>query len=81
MTEFFLLRLKTFSYLTDDNKENEKVKSTKKRIITWKLKFDYKNCLQETQPENIINQPKKQIDMDSLSENHEDIIKNNNLIL
>ena len=44
--EFVTLRPKTYSYLTDDCKEDKKAKGTKKCIITRMIKFnDYKNCL------------------------------------
>ena len=44
--EFVTLRPKTYSYLTDDGKEDKKAKRTKKCIIRRMIKFDdYKNCL------------------------------------
>ena len=44
--EFIALRPKTYSYLTDDCKENKKAKGTKKCVIKRIIKFnDYKNCL------------------------------------
>ena len=46
ITEFVRLRPKTYSYLTDDGKEDKKAKGTKKCIIKRMIKFnDYKNCL------------------------------------
>ena len=46
ITEFVALRLKTYSYLTDDCKEDKKAKGTKKCVIKRMIKFnDYKNCL------------------------------------
>ena len=46
MTEFAALRPKTFSYLMDDGKSDEKAKGTKICVIKKILKFnDYKNCL------------------------------------
>ena len=46
ITEFVTLRLKTYSFLTDDGKEDKKAKGTKKCIIKKKIKFnDYKKCL------------------------------------
>ena len=46
ITEFVTLRPKTYSFLTDDGKENKKAKGTKKCIIKKKIKFnDYKKCL------------------------------------
>ena len=46
MTEFVALRLKTYSYLTDDCKEDKKAKGTKNCVIKRRLKFnDCKDCL------------------------------------
>ena len=46
ITEFVILRPKTYSYLTDDGKKDKKAKGTKKCIIKRMIKFnDYKNCL------------------------------------
>ena len=46
ITEFVTLRPKTYSYLTDDGKEDKKAKGTKKCVIKRMIKFnDYKNCL------------------------------------
>ena len=46
ITEFVTLRPKTYSYLTDDGKEDKKAKGTKKCVIKTMIKFnDYKNCL------------------------------------
>ena len=46
MTEFVALRPKTYSYLTDDCKEDKKATGTKKCVIKRRLKFnDYKDCL------------------------------------
>ena len=43
MTEFVALRPKTYSYLTDDCKEDKKAKGIKKCVIKRRLKFsDYK---------------------------------------
>ena len=45
-TEFVALRPKTYSYLTDDRKEDKKAKGTKKCVIKRMIKFnDYKICL------------------------------------
>ena len=44
--EFVSLRPKTYSFLTDDGKENKKAKGTKKCVIKKMIKFnDYKKCL------------------------------------
>ena len=46
ISEFVTLRPKTYSYLTDDGKEDKKAKGTKKCVIKRMIKFnDYKNCL------------------------------------
>ena len=46
ITEFVALRPKTYSYLTDDGKEDKKAKGTKKCVIKKMIKFnDYKKCL------------------------------------
>ena len=46
ITEFVTLRPKTYSFLTDDHKEDKKVKGTKKCVIKKMIKFnDYKKCL------------------------------------
>ena len=46
ITEFVTLRPKTYSYLTDDGKEDKKAKGTKKCVIKKMIKLnDYKKCL------------------------------------
>ena len=46
ITEFVTLRSKTYSFLTDDGKEDKKAKGTKKCVIKKIVKFnDYKKCL------------------------------------
>ena len=46
ITEFVTLKPKTYSYLTDDSKEDKKAEGTKKCVIKRMIKFDdYKNCL------------------------------------
>ena len=46
ITEFVTLRPKTYSYLTDDGKEDKKAKGTKKCVIKRMIKYnDSKNCL------------------------------------
>ena len=46
ITEFVTLRPKTYSFLTDDGKEDKKAKGTKKSVIKTMIKFnDYKKCL------------------------------------
>ena len=46
ITEFVTLRPKTYSFLTDDGREDKKAKGTKKCVIKKMIKFnDYKKCL------------------------------------
>ena len=46
ITEFVTLRPKTYSYLTDDGKEDKNANGTKKCVIKKMIKFnDYKKCL------------------------------------
>ena len=46
ITEFVTLRPKTYSFSTDDGKEDKKAKGTKKCVIKKMIKFnDYKKCL------------------------------------
>ena len=46
ITEFVTLRPKTYSFLTDDGKEDKKTKGKKKCVIKKMIKFnDYKKCL------------------------------------
>ena len=46
ITEFVVLRPKTYSFLTDDGKEDKKAKGTKKFVIKKMIKFNaYKKCL------------------------------------
>ena len=46
ITEFVTLKPKTYSFLTDDGKEDKKTKGTKKCTIKKMIKFnDYKKCL------------------------------------
>ena len=45
ITEFATLTPKTYSYSTDDGKEDKKAKGTKNCVIKRMIKFnDYKNC-------------------------------------
>ena len=53
MTKFVGLRAKTYNYLTDDDREDEKAKGTESCAIKKTLKFkNYKNCLEATELEN-----------------------------
>ena len=46
ITEFVTLRPKTYSFLTDDGKEDKKAKGTKKCVIKKMITFnDYEKCL------------------------------------
>ena len=54
--EFAALRIKTQSYLRDNNDEGKEAKGTKECVTKGKLKFeDYKPCLEATQLENKVN--------------------------
>ena len=56
MIEFVGLRVKTYSYLIDDDSEDKKAKGSKKYVIKIKIKCEnYKNCLEATELENKIN--------------------------
>ena len=56
MIEFVGLRVKTYSYLIDDDSEDKKAKVSKKYVLKIKIKFEnYKNCLEATELENKIN--------------------------
>ena len=57
VVKFATLKLKTYSYLTDNNDENKKAKDKKKCVIKQTLKFEgYKQCLEATQFQNKINE-------------------------
>ena len=46
MTEFMVLRPRTYSYVMDDGNSDKKPKRTKKCVIKQRLKYnDYKDCL------------------------------------
>ena len=61
ITEFAALKPKTYSYLTDDFKEDKKTKGTKKCVVKKMIKFnDYKNCLLNDEVVNIISYRKYQ---------------------
>ena len=83
MIKFVGLRAETYSYLRDDGSKNKKVKGTKKCVIKRKLKFEsYKNCLKATKLENEISYlERSKINIDSITKNHKEFIKNNKLIL
>ena len=56
MRKFAGLRTKKYSYLKENNDEDEKAKNMKKCVIKRKLKFqDYKDCLEAAQIERKIN--------------------------
>ena len=53
-------------------------KNGAKSVIKRKLKFEnYKNCLEATQFENKVSKLEKKINIDSLREKHNELIKNN----
>ena len=79
--EFVTLRPKTYSYLTDDCKEDKKAKGIKKCVIKRMIKFnDYKNCLLRDEvilksQQRFISQKhdvyKENINKSALSNNHD----------
>ena len=82
------MRANTYSYLIDDGSEDKKAKGRKECVIKKKLEFEnYKNCLKAYQLENKINLTlliKNKIDIDNFfrsKRRHQEIIKNNKLIL
>ena len=83
MKTFIGLKVKTYSYLTDDGSEYKKAKGTRKCVIKRKLKFEnYKSCLEATQFDNKIKYPKEyKINIDSLKQFHKKFIRNNKSIL
>ena len=88
MERFVGLKVKTYSYLIDDDSKDKEAKGTKMCVIKRKLKFeDYENCFEVTQLKNKINHLEKdETDMvslkkDYLPEDHKEFIKSNNLIL
>ena len=68
VTKCVKLRAKTYSYLKDNNDENEKRIGTNKSVLKRNLKFrNYKKYLKTSQIENKINfLEKKEIDINSL---------------
>ena len=82
MKEFAELKVKTYSYLKDNNHEDKTAKGTKECIIKRKLKFqEYKNGLEAAQIERNINYLRKKNDGDSLKEDQKEFVKNNKVIL
>ena len=60
MIKFVVLRVKTYTYLIDDGREDKKAKDT--CVIKRKLEFkNYKNCLEATQFKNKINHLEKKM--------------------
>ena len=77
--EFVTLRLKTYSFVTHDGKEDKKAKGTKKCIIKKMIKFnDYKKCLLDD--EVILKSQKRFISKkhDTYTENINKIALSNN---
>ena len=88
ITEFVTLRPKTYSFLTDDGKEDKKAKGTKKCVIKKMIKFnDSKKCL--LNDEVILKSLQRFISkkhdvytdfIDLIKNNNEHLIKENNEI-
>ena len=80
--EFVGLKVKTYSYLKDNNDEYKKAKETKSFVIKRKLKFEYYKKLFRSSSNREKNTlfKKKQTDVDSLREDQKEFIKNNQLI-
>ena len=58
--KFVGLRAKTYSYLNDNNDEDNKPKDIENCVIKGKLNFiDYKKCLKTSQIDNKINSLEK----------------------
>ena len=70
-------------YLTDDSYENKKAKIKKECAVKRTLKLeDYKVYIEATQLENKLKElEKNNVDLESLSENHKEFIKNSRLTL
>ena len=74
ITEIVTLRPKTYSYLTDDDKEDKKAKGTKKCVIKKMIKFnDYKRCLLN---DEVILKPQQRF----ISKKHDIYTENKNKI-
>ena len=79
ITEFVTLRPKTYSYLTDDCKEDKKAKGTKKFEIKRMIKFnDYENCLLKDEVVLKVQQRFKSKGHDVYTENINKIALSNN---
>ena len=60
MTNFVGLKVKSYSYLIDDDREAKIAKDAKKYGIKRKFKFEnYKNCLETNKLGNEIKNPEK----------------------
>ena len=67
MTEFVVLRPKTYSNFTGDDDENKKAKDIKKCVVKQKLIFEYyENCLEANELKKEINYLEKKLAVDSL---------------
>ena len=79
ITEFVTSRPKTYSYLTDDRKEDKKAEGTKKFVIKRMIKFnDYKNCLLKDEVVLKLQQRFKSKGHDVYTENINKIALSNN---
>ena len=79
ITEFVTLRPKTYSYLTDDCKEDKKAKGIKQCVIKRMIKLnDYKNCLLKDEKILRLQQRFKSKGHDVYTENINKIALSNN---
>ena len=78
MKKFMGIRLKTHAYLKDNNNGRKKAKGTKMWVIKRNLKFKhFKICVEACQIVNKIKYlEKKEIFVDSLTENNIELVKN-----
>ena len=82
MTKFVGLRAKTYNYLTDDDREDEKAKGTESCAIKKTLNLKIIKTVQKQLNLRINKLSRKnKTDIDSNKENNKEIIKNSKSIL
>ena len=76
MKKFATLRPKGNTQLTTDSNKNKESKGTKTCVTNRKLKLeDYNNFLEATNLENKVNQPGKNLNIESFIKSHKEFIK------